>query len=652
MKSNNLLTRWGLLAAIVGSIVILSSCSQDETAKGFSNPAREVTFSAYAKKGSLTRVAETTSQTITNFDVYGMHSVSGTYLDNMGGTGNNNAPAYVSGGNNAWGYSPKQLWPETGTIDFYAYSPGKNSERASTLSYVDEVITYTVPNRDKQEDLLVAVKPGVNCVTPGLVSLNFQHALSRIQLKARPIAQGAVYEISSVSFLNLYNSGSLALNTGKIPDGSGFAYNDNANYPGRTPLVLWTPTGSRNTKYEFDFSSNKVSVGYSDGEYTDVIVGNEAFLVLPQATELGATVAPGTTNDPSNGFYVKIVYTDVDANTTDAPMVKYFAVKEPLNPIMNAPLSFEIGRSYTFVVDLGSKYIDYADVLVAEFDNTFDLDDEIPINIDITPDPDPALNATYMPTSHRGFAGSNIYWDAEKQRLTFDDVHVTDHEQYQGVLFKWGSLIALNPSNTRSSVWNEEAVYYNPSSYVVNGGYTENDSRTWANIAAFVGNITDNRKSGFMTFLNTDSDNLDAYKGDVCAYLSGRPGIPAGHWRLPTSAEFLDASKYTRIEEGVEVSEINDFSARNSNRDEGTFVINNGYIFRYGGGENDKTFFPASGYRDGNGAMFEVGQVGAVWSSSPSGGASYYLRLDSGLGLDVNITTSRTRGYSVRCVKK
>jgi hypothetical protein len=345
--------------------------------------------------------------------------------------------------------------------------------------------------------------------------------------------------------------------------------------------------------------------------------------------------------------------------------VKYFAVKEPLDPVKNAPLTFEAGRNYTFVVDLsGSGYIDFADVIVTRFNEAFGED--LP-NTDITPDPDPALTEAYIPRPHQGFAGSHIYWDKDKLRLTFDDIDVKTHEQYQGLYFKWGSLVGISPAEEGTQV----AVYV-PTG--VNGAYAESTAQAvfsgvWTNVLpgsdrdfseteAPINGITDLRTSGFVTFLNNDpdNDNLAAYKGDICAYLSGRPGIPAGYWRLPTSAEFQYPSpftspgQYTRIVAGEEDGTSPWTKEIVSDKKDGTFVINNGYRLTYGEGKT--TFFPASGSREpSNGALAYLGEYGFAWSSSPSGTYGHYLRFDANTIFPAYANV-RMSSRPVRCVRK
>ncbi|MDR1881940.1 MAG: hypothetical protein LBR26_04065, partial [Prevotella sp.] len=458
---------------------------------------------------------------------------------------------------------------------------------------------------------------------------------------------------------NLSNSGTLELNSTDIPASDGFVYSDNA---AGTPLVLWTGQNTAETDYVFDFDASPIEV-VPGSDYSDIITGDESLLVLPQTTVLGdrfAIADEADAVDPIDGkFYVKIVY-----SSTDAPedvMVKYFAVREPLNPALNKPLTFEIGRSYTFVVDLsGSDYVNFADVEVTGFDEAFGED--LP-DTNINEDPDPAVLASYTPKAHKGFAGSNIYWDATNQRLTFDDVDVTTHKNYQGLYFKWGSLIGISPADA----WGGSTVLYSPDG--VNGMYvsitaTDLVSGTWTGIVvgdatdfstSSIDGVTDYRTNGYVSFLNATPANLIAYKGDICAYLSGRPGVPAGYWRLPVSAEFepdtfpnpfTSPGQYTRELGGLDTWPS---SAGTSNKTDGTFEVANGYTLAYGG---STVFFPASGSRNGStGALSFLGVSGYAWSSSADAANGRYLNF-SGTTVNPAFSNLRAAGLPARCVKK
>jgi hypothetical protein len=643
MKRNSSLTLRGLSVAILGGIAILSSCRQDEPAQGFSDPSREVTFVAYAKEGSSTRATETTSGTISTFTVYGIWSEGNTLLDNL-------KPAEVSGSNpNNWTYDPKELWPDAGTIGFYAFSPTEATSNGLTDNIAtNKKITYTVPARENQQDLLVAVNPTVSCITPVPVSLHFQHALSRIQLRARS-ALGTAYTIKGAEFINLSNEATLELSGSNIPNGSAFTYKDNTSLE---PLVLWTDHNTAETDYAFSFST-PVEVS-SQTEYADLIVGSDALLVLPQKTELGESVAINGNNPEDGKFYVKITYTSEDDPTEKS---KFYAVKEPLDPVKNRPLTFEIGRNYTFLVELsGSNNIAFVNVLVSAFDNAFG-------DMDITPDPDPATTPDYKPRTHQGFAGSNIYWDADNKRLTFDDVDVTTNEENQGVFFKWGSLVGISPVGA----WNEDendrennTVVYIPTG--INGTYVKSDAYSvggWEGIeAADAADATDfDREVGYVTYLNSDLDNFADFKGDICAYLSGRPGIPAGYWRLPTSGDFGDADLYTRKgavnEKGTSTIADDVFIWTETSDDavDGTYKVSNGYDYSYFFGKT--AFFPNSGYRNyPDGELRAVGRGGLLWSSSPAADDRvFYLGFEASV-VGADYRTFRDNGSSVRCVKK
>jgi hypothetical protein len=667
---------------MVGGIALLSSCNADERQEG-DDPSRELTFLAYARKGSQTRVEATTSTNIETFNVFGIWSGLNAPLPNL-------KPAVVTGGQGHWSYTPKQPWPETGKINFYAYSP--NAPVGLTPNYNagawnDMSVTYAIPtppsdfsDPSDQADLLVAVKPGVNCSAPAPVSLNFQHALSRVRLKARMAFEStSVYMVNRVRFVHLSNRAKLALSTANIPDGSGFTYDDELD---RTPLVLWEDHNDPDTNYEFVFDP-EVTVS-SHVNYSDVIADADAFFVIPQTTQLGGVTPIAdyeSATDPADPADDKL-YIRIDFASSEEPdkiKVKYYAVREPLDPARKLPLTFEAGRSYTFVVDLsGSDYINFADVLVSEFNEAFnDISKDIDITNPLHTDLDPVLTGeAYMPTPHTGFAGSYIYWDSVNERMTFEDVDYdpakepanaglnsddpgyVDKSQYQGLFFKWGSLVGISP---RSANWGATTVLYAPTG--PNGHYVKTDASkyaasNWGNVTVGSGatinaitGVSNLRLSGYATYLNTLPDQVAAHRGDICAYLSGRPGIPKGFWRMPTSAEF-DPGFPAAFVQADHYTKSTTYAAVTSTEDDGTFVIKSGYTLTSSPANKRPVFFPAGGYRNPtNGNASDVGTHVGVWSSSPAGANSNYLY---GIAASINPAqaVARTHGLQVRCVRK
>jgi hypothetical protein len=431
---------------------------------------------------------------------------------------------------------------------------------------------------------------------------------------------------------------------------------------------LWNADGTF-ANYEFNGSKQVPD----QAAYSDVIVGNDAVMVLPQTTTLGYLSVPmadfNDAVDPNDdNFYVRIDFAPTTAPTD--VKVKYFAVKEPLDQNHNLPLTFEAGRNYTFVVDLSAdeQGIGFATV-VSNFDNAFpDVDMTQPV------DPDPAEDEDYVPEPHKGFAGSNIYWDGTQ--LTFADIDYdpttdpanaglnpgdpgyVDKSQYSGLYFKWGSLVGISPKDAFAVA---TTPIYVPAATVgahkkttfpaIYGG-----SAAWTSIVYAAGsrnftttpingiNVT---ASGYITHLNSDPANIAAYLGDICAYLSGRPGIPAGHWRMPTTAEFGVAASYSA--ENVSGGSFIWFG--NSAKDDGTDEIPNGYTYEYAPGKT--TFFPAAGNR----RYFQPGDLngfassGGLWSASPNAGGGdtmYFIAAQ----VVPNSGSNRGGAFPVRCVKK
>jgi hypothetical protein len=662
MKRNSFLTLRGLLVAALGGVVLLSSCKQDEPVQGFGDPSRAVMFTAFAKKNSLTRAVETTSANILSFSAYGIHDGT-TLLQNL-------APADVSRATNTdpWTYTPVQVWPDAGAINFYAFSPTGATGLTPTVNVGTQSIAYTVPAAN-QQDLLVAVNEGISCVNRSLVSLNFQHALSRVQVKAKSLDAGNNFTVYGVEFISLNSEGTLDLDADSIPKNGGFTY-------GGTPKVLWTGHATP-VNYSFDLVSTAIVV---DNNETNVIIDdatNDALLVLPQTTTLGSNQAAQiedgfatgltdftalsdltTITDPTDGFYVKVIYASELDKGDGQVTVKYFPVTQPGT---SDPFSFEIGRSYTFLVKLsGDAYIGFGAIEVQEFDD-FDVI-EIPVG------------EAYVPAAHNGFAGSNIYWNGTQ--LTFDDVDDTTHEKYQGLYFKWGSLVGMSPVND----WAGTTVLYTPTGA---GGIYEATTATAFGVAAWdaltpavadrdfdsagsgIKGITDYRLSGFLTSLNNDVANVAAYHGDICAYLSGKPGVPNGSWRMPTSAEFdpgypdvpfTSPGAYAR--EGAvddkSTPQVSDdeflWTAGDSDQIDGTFAIANGYRLEYA--SNKYAFFPASGSRYfSDGALVNLGLRGYAWGSSPAVANGHDLSLRAS-GVYPADGSNRMYGFPVRCVKK
>ncbi|MFV0418893.1 MAG: fimbrial protein [Dysgonomonas sp.] len=242
----------------------------------------------------------------------------------------------------------------------------------------------------------------------------------------------------------------------------------------------------------------------------------------------------------------------------------------------------------------------------------------------------------YYPAVHKGWAGSNIYYDPILGHLTFDDVGVTTHKNYQGVYFLGGSLYGISPQNAYTT----STPIYPPST---TGNATS--GLTWSGIPRLNSvAVISNPPSG-----KTEKDRARLYEvtdsatgiGDICRYLTEKGWAPTGKkWRMPTATEFDAASgSYTLV---------GTFAETPSNKADGSFTINSGYNKAAIG----TPFFPASGYRDYLlGALQKPNDNGLYWTSSPTstGLGSYMFSFTAGNSI-FYVAYFHDFGSSVRCV--
>jgi hypothetical protein len=232
------------------------------------------------------------------------------------------------------------------------------------------------------------------------------------------------------------------------------------------------------------------------------------------------------------------------------------------------------------------------------------------------------------------WAHSNIYWNDSE--LTFDKKRTNpSHADYQGIFFKWGSLVGISPTDM-------DARLYIPDDIALK---TWDDSKTldsndtpWA--SAGYNNIpfTVNPGSPAGDDENYLYDNSDFsnYKGDICRYLGG------DDWRIPNNLEFwnpmLPAASYS-FTAGSDPDEASGRGLMG-----GAGITHNIY---------GSAFLPASGMVTSYGVSF-VGGVGRYWVGTRGGGADEYQGAGFGSGggsINFSGTSPDPEGYSVRCIK-
>jgi hypothetical protein len=240
------------------------------------------------------------------------------------------------------------------------------------------------------------------------------------------------------------------------------------------------------------------------------------------------------------------------------------------------------------------------------------------------------------------WAYSNIYWDTNK--LTFDKTPTNpSHENYQGVFFRWGSLIGLSPKGGETTNDINAAAAYIPN--VASKTWTAKTIGThglhpvstgWGGLP--YNNTSSSTNATTENFLYDLGDSFYSdYRGDICNYMDAA-------WRMPNMAEFGINSSTYNPQTYTAGSDPDDATGKGSMNAAGVTYNSSSGI----------TFFPASGYRGAaSGSPFYRGSYGMYWSGSggTAGGEARYLDFRSN-----NVTQyrdeSKTFGFSVRCIKK
>jgi hypothetical protein len=412
--------------------------------------------------------------------------------------------------------------------------------------------------------------------------------------------------------------------------------------------------------------------------------------VAVKATMTGANITvSGVTVSPGNSADLTVETGGVAKNgvaiSTAVPISTWNGLNTPT--VTSDPVVIYTGTNSIYV-DLGTIWIDGYDEPFTNARATFNK----------------ALTAGYSYTLAISFkktrwAKSNIYWKSTGDNtgyLTFD-THENSHQGYQGVFFKWGSLVGVSPVGS----YDDNTALYVPYDYTDDTKpttakwkqTTRNAVKADTDIPAVTDNWTSWEKiantSTNIPYLNPANyagsnysrDNTYAIdpdrnttamyqslRGDICQYLSTKTGVVSGDYRLPTSNEFgtINTNQWAASNPTVNpnadgwIKGSGSFSVNNAaGKADGTANLlvaadNNGNAV-YGSAINRSmgdVVFPAAGYRrDNGGALYGVGDDGCYWSGSANSSVSGYAMYFVNSSVSSAGTTDRSYGFSVRCVQ-
>lgn len=296
MQTNNKygLNTWGIIIFLL--IVLLSSaCSDEDFGTDNETGGNAIAFDCST---SNLRASVTTAEDMQYFRVSAVWEKSGgnyePFMDKQ----------LVEKQNGSWVYSPVKYMPGYGSVSFFAYTPATSS--GLKTFHIDNAskrvsIEYAVStDSQKQEDFMVATCIGEK---NNPIQLNFKHALSFVNFRARSSEPGVNFRIKEIQVNDLYRRGIITeLNPGE-------------NSTWKWDEWLYETNYAVYQKYPFETQDdNFLEVG-------DLIV-------LPQK--------------PGANFKIIVSY-DILGTTPESKTKEYLLDKD---------FSFEMGKRYTFFLDL------------------------------------------------------------------------------------------------------------------------------------------------------------------------------------------------------------------------------------------------------------------------------------------------------------
>ncbi|NDV67127.1 fimbrial protein [Bacteroides sp. 224] len=266
------------------------------------------------------------------------------------------------------------------------------------------------------------------------------------------------------------------------------------------------------------------------------------------------------------------------------------------------------------------------------------------------------------------WARSNIVWIEDNSYpdggyLTFAVTsadNITIPANSQGLLFQWGSLVAISPASLSGTTATYTAKKY-PNGHIVyssTGTYTyAYTSIPYINEITTPFNNTSKTDDDFSTYNGNTGFNASIGKGDICRYITSK-GWVDGNWRLPTQSEYdqLLAEKTSLSNGGSFTDKI--VAPNTTKNHHGFYQPLSGRWLGIGatssGNQTNPSigvYFPASGYRYTDGYARVAGQVGYVYSgSSNSTDKACYTQFSSGSS-DYNYG-GRRQAFPIRCIRE
>ena len=333
--------------AVALSAVALVACNNEDVLEV--NQGRGISFQVATE--ASTRAQATTTNTISEFNVWGFTDANETLMNDVKVTGSNES---------GWSYGATIFWPNAGTVDFYAVSPKECGGTVSVTSSAKTITDFTV-NADvtKQVDLLYASATDESKAAHedgSKVKLNFRHALSQIVFKAKNTNSNLSVDIKGVRIAKVVTGGDFTFPTSatstQLTTNPG-----NSDTQTDASWGTWEP-GSEKGFYAAGITEKEGIISTSGT--VDLTSGNGALLLMPQ-TITGWDIAG---NNGEGGAALRGAYFLVSCkiyNVSGDDEVLLWPTKDEYREVAIpvADITWKQGKKYiyTFIFGEGGGYV-------------------------------------------------------------------------------------------------------------------------------------------------------------------------------------------------------------------------------------------------------------------------------------------------------
>ncbi len=342
----------------------LASCTSDELVQV--NNGNEIKFAIAADNDSRAATVFCNYNLMPGFQVYAGYQNNGAWSTFI----EEDLITVLSDGKCT--QSETRYWPEEGTLDFYGLvnlnGDGYTLESASNL---DDQITWGVetpvvndftPNTDvtKQTDLLYAVATGKTS-SSAPVMMNFRHALSQIEFRAKNDNPALQVFVSAVRIGQTYAKGSYTLpklsTEDNLVDHTVDKDDDYAAAHENANRGTWAVNTNEKADYYVPF--NEVSVAYgttqdltisTDGAQTN----NNSLLLIPAMEAGSATTAwdPASDNNTAyNGTYIAVYCKILNVAGDSYDAATDVAVLHEGWAVIPASFKWKQGKKYIYTIN-------------------------------------------------------------------------------------------------------------------------------------------------------------------------------------------------------------------------------------------------------------------------------------------------------------